>query len=103
MDTVFDSQANIPLTENSIKQLHVRLLRHFTKDETHRGEYKKLPNNVEAFGPWLIFFLRSLKKQKKGAMPLLFKNSDRILARSEIRIFACRNYPPIFNNATISV
>jgi Fic family protein len=25
------------------------LLRHSTKDERHRGEYKKLPNNVEAF------------------------------------------------------
>jgi len=49
MDAVFDSYASIPLTENYIKQLHAMLLRHSTKDERHRGEYKKLPNNVEAF------------------------------------------------------
>lgn len=48
MDAVFDSYAVIPLTENYIKQLHAMLLRHSTKDERHRGEYKKLPNNVEA-------------------------------------------------------
>lgn len=49
MDAVIDSYASIPLTENYIKQLHAMLLRHSTKDERHRGEYKKLPNNVEAF------------------------------------------------------
>jgi hypothetical protein len=49
MDTVFDSYADIPVTENYIKQLHAMLLRHSTKDSRHRGEYKKLPNNVEAF------------------------------------------------------
>ena len=49
MDTVFDSHASISLTENYIKQLHAMLLRHSTKDERHRGEYKKLSNNVEAF------------------------------------------------------
>lgn len=49
MDVVFDSHATIPLTENYIKQLHSMLLRHSTKDERHRGEYKKHPNNVEAF------------------------------------------------------
>jgi Fic family protein len=49
MDAVFDSHASIPLTENYIKQLHTMLLRHSTKDDRHRGEYKKLPNNVEAF------------------------------------------------------
>lgn len=51
MDTVFASHATIPLTENYLKQLHAMLLRHATKDERHRGEYKKLPNHVEAFGP----------------------------------------------------
>jgi Fic family protein len=48
MDAIFDSHASISLTENYIKQLHAMLLRHSTKDERHRGEYKKLPNNVEA-------------------------------------------------------
>ena len=49
MESVFDSHTTIPLTENFIKQLHATLLRHSTKDDRHRGEYKKLPNNVEAF------------------------------------------------------
>ena len=38
-----------PLDENHIKQLHGILLKHSQRDEHHRGEYKKLPNNVEAF------------------------------------------------------
>lgn len=49
MDTVFDAHLSIHFTENYIKQLHTILLRHSSKDERHRGEYKKLPNNVEAF------------------------------------------------------
>jgi len=49
MDAVFDSHTSIQLTENYIKQLHAMLLRHSIKDERHRGEYKKLSNNVEAF------------------------------------------------------
>lgn len=51
MDTLFESHAAIPLTENHVKQLHARLLRHASKDERHRGDYKKLANHVEAFGP----------------------------------------------------
>jgi Fic family protein len=46
---VFDSWQEIPLDENHIKQLHGILLKHSHRDEHHRGEYKKLPNNVEAF------------------------------------------------------
>jgi len=46
---VFDSWHDIPLGENHIKQLHGILLKHSPRDEHHRGEYKKHPNNVEAF------------------------------------------------------
>ncbi len=49
MERVFLSFADIPLTENYIKQLHGMLLRHSGKDERHRGQYKTLPNHVEAF------------------------------------------------------
>ncbi len=49
MNLVLESFADIPVTENHIKQLHQILLNHSTKDTRHRGEYKKLPNNVEAF------------------------------------------------------
>jgi len=49
MERVFISFADIPLTENYIKQLHGMLLHHSSKDERHRGQYKTLPNHVEAF------------------------------------------------------
>lgn len=51
MEMVFERHAAIDLTENHIKQLHRDMLKHCGKDERHRGEYKKTPNNVEAFGP----------------------------------------------------
>ena len=46
---VFDSWPNIPLTENHLKQLHGVLLKYSHRDERHRGHYKTVPNNVEAF------------------------------------------------------
>jgi Fic family protein len=49
MDVVFESFQHISLTENHIKQLHGVLLKFSTKDEDHRGEYKKISNHVEAF------------------------------------------------------
>ena len=49
METIFQSWAEIPITENHLRQLHRDLLRHSVKDERHRGEYKKLSNNVGAF------------------------------------------------------
>jgi Fic family protein len=49
MERIFESWDAIPLTENHIKQFHGLLLKHSSKDERHRGEYKTLPNHVEAF------------------------------------------------------
>ncbi|MEI6458291.1 MAG: Fic family protein [Pseudomonadota bacterium] len=49
METVFQSWADIPLTERHLKQLHRDLLRYSEKDERHRGEYKTLRNDVAAF------------------------------------------------------
>ncbi len=51
METIFVSFKNIPFTENHIKQLHSELLKYSTKDDRHRGEYKKFANSVEALGP----------------------------------------------------
>jgi Fic family protein len=51
METVFRSWADIPVTENHIKQLHRDLLRHSDKDERHRGAYKTVRNDVGAFDP----------------------------------------------------
>lgn len=49
METVFAHWEAITLTENHIKQLHRDLLAHSEKDARHRGEYKTLPDHVEAF------------------------------------------------------
>jgi Fic family protein len=49
METVFQSWADIPVTENHLKQFHRDLLRHSGKDQRHRGEYKTLRNDVGAF------------------------------------------------------
>jgi Fic family protein len=46
---VFDSWRDMPLTENHVKQLHGTLLRYSPREEHHRGTYKIVPNNVEAF------------------------------------------------------
>ncbi len=50
MKMVFESFKEIQIDENHIKQLHQVLLRHSSKDIHHRGEYKKFPNHVAAFG-----------------------------------------------------
>jgi Fic family protein len=49
METIYYAWTEIPFNENHIRQLHRDLLRHSEKDERHRGEYKKLSNNVGAF------------------------------------------------------
>ena len=49
MDLVFGSWANIPFTENHIKQLQQIPLRYSEKYTWHRGDYKKNPNSVAAF------------------------------------------------------
>lgn len=45
---IYESWGEISLSENHLKQLHGVLLKHSAKDQRHRGEYKKFPNNVEA-------------------------------------------------------
>jgi len=49
MNLVFDSFGDITVSENHIRQLHGILLKHSGRDRRHKGEYKKNPNDVEAF------------------------------------------------------
>lgn len=51
MDMIFEDYESIKTTENDIKQLHGVLLKCSPKDQDHRGEYNKVPNDVQAFGP----------------------------------------------------
>lgn len=43
---IFESSREIPLTENHLKQLHGVLLKYSERDAWHRGNYKKLENDV---------------------------------------------------------
>ena len=51
MLSIFENAAFMPISENQIKQLHRDLLKHSTKDDRHRGEYKTVTNHVEATAP----------------------------------------------------
>ena len=48
IDTIFVSYADIPLSENYIRELHVILLKYSNKDQWHKGRYKQHPNHVVA-------------------------------------------------------
>jgi Fic family protein len=49
MNMIFENYMDIPPTESHIKQLHRDLLKYSSKDDWHRGNYKKSTNHVEAF------------------------------------------------------
>lgn len=49
LKTVFNVWNHIKLSENTIKGFHRDLLKYTSKDERHRGDYKKAENRVEMF------------------------------------------------------
>lgn len=49
LENIFNSWKHITLSESSIKHLHKELLKYASKDEGHRGEYKKGENRVEMY------------------------------------------------------
>ncbi len=51
LQNVFDSYQDLPLRESLITSLHNQLLKYSTKDDTHRGGYKKKENTVGVLGP----------------------------------------------------
>lgn len=51
LQNVFDSYQTLPLRESMITALHNQLLKYSTKDDTHRGGYKKKENTVGVLGP----------------------------------------------------
>ena len=48
LDLIAESYTNIAVTENNLKNLHNILLKHSSKDEWHKGDYKQHSNAVEA-------------------------------------------------------
>ena len=51
MDMIFEGYEAIASTEKHIERLHGVLLKYSSRDRGHRGQYKKVANHVEAFGP----------------------------------------------------
>ena len=51
LDLITESNDGIDITENSLKNLHNRLLKYSAKDDWHKGNYKQLSNSVEATFP----------------------------------------------------
>lgn len=51
LDLIDENYEAIPISENSIKNLHNQLLKHSTKDAWHKGDYKQHTNAVEAHLP----------------------------------------------------
>ncbi|MBI2411447.1 MAG: Fic family protein [Candidatus Kerfeldbacteria bacterium] len=50
LQKVFESFQTLPLRESIITALHKELLKYSTKDDLHRGEYKKKENTVGVLG-----------------------------------------------------
>lgn len=48
LDLIHEAYEEIPISENGLKDLHQRLLKHSKKDTWHRGAYKKHSNSVQA-------------------------------------------------------
>ena len=51
LDLIHESFESIDLNANIIKQLHSMLLKHSSKDQRHKGDYKNLSNKVVANYP----------------------------------------------------
>jgi len=49
LENIFHGWKQTPFNESAIKHLHKELLKYVSKDERHRGEYKKTENSVEMF------------------------------------------------------
>tara|TARA_R110002124_G_C8939936_1_gene512619 strand:- start:768 stop:1805 length:1038 start_codon:yes stop_codon:yes gene_type:complete len=77
LDLISESYDGIDITENSLKNLHNRLLRYSVKDDWHKGNYKQLSNSVEATFPdgstQIIFETATPGIQTEDAMRALIK------------------------------
>ena len=51
LDLIDENYEDIPVSENSLKNLHNQLLKYTKKDEWHKGNYKQHTNAVEAHMP----------------------------------------------------
>ncbi len=92
MDLVFDSWRELTLREGHLKQLHRELLVHSSKDERHRGEWKALPNHLEAFDPegrslGIVFETTSPFDTPREMEALLSATNEELAARRHHPLF----------------
>lgn len=73
LQNVFDSFDTLPLRESVITSLHNQLLKYSTKDDTHRGGYKKKENTVGVLG------------QDGKVATILFETTPAFLAAKEMQ------------------
>lgn len=71
LNLILDSHESIEIKENHIHHLHKSLLQSSTKDESHRGQYKKLSNKVVANYPG-------------GHQKVIFNTTDPFLVKGEM-------------------
>ena len=92
MALIFDSWRELTLRESHLKQLHRELLFHSTKDERHRGEWKSLPNHLEAFDSdgkslGIVFETVSPFETPREMEALLTGTNDALTARRHHALF----------------
>lgn len=71
LQIILDNYKDIELSERYIHQLHGILLKHSGKDQSHKGKYKKLSNQVVANYP-------------DGSQRIIFKTTEPALTAKEI-------------------
>jgi len=72
LETILENYADIELEERYIHQLHGILLKYSHKDQTHKGRYKNLSNQVVANYP-------------DGTQRVIFRTTEPHLTRSEMQ------------------
>jgi len=71
LELILENYNEIPLTESYIHQLHGILLKHSHKDQTHKGKYKNLSNQVVANYP-------------DGSQRIIFRTTEPHLTTTEM-------------------
>ena len=73
LEIILENYEEIPLTQSYIHQLHGILLKHSDKDQTHKGRFKNLSNQVVANYP-------------DGAQRIIFRTTEPHLTASEMEV-----------------
>lgn len=71
LEVILENYTDLPIAESYIHQLHGLLLKHSDKDQTHKGKYKNLSNQVVANYP-------------DGAQRVIFRTTEPHLTPSEM-------------------